>query len=90
MECFILDRLGKASSHFSYFFKREDFAFELCVGQNGRVWLSAATARETVLLLQAIKRSFGMSNVQIEVASNCLCGEKSGEVMVGKMVEVFS
>ena len=54
VECFILERLGK------------DFAFELCVGENGRVWLSAATARETVLLLQAIKRSFGMSNVQIE------------------------
>ena len=31
----------------------EDFAYELCVGQNGRVWLSAPTARETVLLLQA-------------------------------------
>lgn len=83
----------------------QDFAYELCVGQNGRVWLSAPTARETVLLLQvsydflamyqwqnppsqqslemsyfwecdacdgdevqAIKRSFGMSNVQIEVS----------------------
>mgnify|MGYP002804393234 FL=1 len=65
VDCPILDRLGK------------DFAYELCVGQNGRVWLSAPTARETVLLLQAIKRSFGMSNVQIEA-------------MVGKMVEVFS
>lgn len=65
VDCFILDRLGK------------DFAYELCVGQNGRVWLSAPTARETVLLLQAIKRSFGMTNVQIEA-------------MVGKMVEVFS
>ena len=30
----------------------QDFAYELCVGQNGRVWLSAPTARETVLLLQ--------------------------------------
>ena len=30
----------------------KDFAYELCVGQNGRVWLSAPTARETVLLLQ--------------------------------------
>ncbi|CAE7259419.1 Exosc3 [Symbiodinium sp. CCMP2456] len=55
IDCFILDRLGK------------DFSYELCVGQNGRVWLVAATARETVLLLQAIKRSFGMTNVQIEV-----------------------
>ncbi|CAE7250089.1 Exosc3 [Symbiodinium sp. CCMP2592] len=65
IDCFILDRLGK------------DFSYELCVGQNGRVWLVAPTARETVLLLQAIKRSFGMTNVQIEA-------------MVGKMVEVFS
>ncbi|CAK9103296.1 unnamed protein product [Durusdinium trenchii] len=65
VDCFILDRLGK------------DFAYELCVGQNGRVWLSAPTARETVLLLQAIRRSFGMSNVQIEA-------------MVGKMVGLFS
>eukprot|EP00930_Biecheleria_cincta_P076411 TRINITY_DN63631_c0_g1_i1.p1 TRINITY_DN63631_c0_g1~~TRINITY_DN63631_c0_g1_i1.p1 ORF type:complete len:239 (+),score=37.34 TRINITY_DN63631_c0_g1_i1:35-718(+) len=65
VDCFILDRLGR------------DFAYELCVGQNGRVWLLAPTARETVLLLQAIRRSFGMTNVQIEA-------------MVGKMVEVFS
>merc|ERR1711879_443751 len=64
-DCFILDRLGK------------DFAYEICVGQNGRVHLQAQTARESVLLLQAIRRSFGMTNVQIEA-------------MVGKMVQVFS
>mmetsp|Transcript_89943 Transcript_89943/g.262879 ORF Transcript_89943/g.262879 Transcript_89943/m.262879 type:complete len:228 (+) Transcript_89943:62-745(+) len=63
--CFVLDRLG------------QDFAYELCVGQNGRVWLSAPTARESILLLQAIRRSFGMSDVQVEA-------------MVSKMVQVFS
>mmetsp|Transcript_7234 Transcript_7234/g.14942 ORF Transcript_7234/g.14942 Transcript_7234/m.14942 type:complete len:228 (-) Transcript_7234:66-749(-) len=63
--CFVLDRLG------------QDFAYELCVGQNGRVWLSAPTARESILLLQAIRRSFGMSDVQVEA-------------MVSKMVRVFS
>eukprot|EP00928_Gymnodinium_smaydae_P084279 TRINITY_DN67544_c0_g1_i1.p1 TRINITY_DN67544_c0_g1~~TRINITY_DN67544_c0_g1_i1.p1 ORF type:complete len:232 (-),score=39.16 TRINITY_DN67544_c0_g1_i1:67-762(-) len=64
-DSFILDRLG------------QDFAYELCVGQNGRVWLNAQTARETVLLVQAIRRSFGMSDVQCEA-------------MVAKMVQVFS
>lgn len=63
-DCFVLDRLGK------------DFAYEICVGQNGRVWISASTARETVLLLQAIRRSFGLTDVQVEA-------------MVKKMVEVF-
>merc|ERR1712228_938332 len=53
-ECFVLDRLG------------QDFAYEICTGQNGRVWLRAPTARETVLLLQAIRRSFGMTDVQVE------------------------
>ena len=33
----------------------KDFSYELCVGQNGRVWLVAPTARETVLLLQALR-----------------------------------
>mmetsp|Transcript_158767 Transcript_158767/g.280483 ORF Transcript_158767/g.280483 Transcript_158767/m.280483 type:complete len:228 (+) Transcript_158767:108-791(+) len=65
VDCYILDRLG------------QDFPYELCVGQNGRVWLSAPTARETVLLLQAIRRSFGMTDVQVEA-------------MVKKMVETFS
>mmetsp|Transcript_69281 Transcript_69281/g.192945 ORF Transcript_69281/g.192945 Transcript_69281/m.192945 type:complete len:231 (+) Transcript_69281:61-753(+) len=65
VDCFVLDRLG------------QDFAYELCVGQNGRVWLLAQTARETVLLLQAIRRSFGMTDVQVEA-------------MVAKMVQVFS
>lgn len=63
--CFILDRLG------------QDFAYELCVGHNGRAWLLAQTAREMVLLMQAIRRSFGMSDAQVEA-------------MVTKMVEVFS
>ena len=35
------------------FLPSQDFSYELCVGQNGRVWLVAPTARETVLLLQA-------------------------------------
>eukprot|EP00933_Yihiella_yeosuensis_P068323 TRINITY_DN7385_c0_g1_i1.p1 TRINITY_DN7385_c0_g1~~TRINITY_DN7385_c0_g1_i1.p1 ORF type:complete len:229 (-),score=47.18 TRINITY_DN7385_c0_g1_i1:180-866(-) len=65
VDCYVLDRLGK------------DFAFEICVGENGRVWISAPTAREAVLLLQAIRRSFGMTNVQIEA-------------MVKKMVSIFS
>jgi len=65
VDCTVLDRLGK------------DFAFEACVGQNGRVWLNAQTARETVLLLQAVRRSFGLTDVQVEA-------------MVAKMVEVFS
>eukprot|EP00927_Polykrikos_kofoidii_P072784 TRINITY_DN68879_c0_g1_i1.p1 TRINITY_DN68879_c0_g1~~TRINITY_DN68879_c0_g1_i1.p1 ORF type:complete len:231 (+),score=34.80 TRINITY_DN68879_c0_g1_i1:200-892(+) len=64
-DCFILDRLGK------------DFPYELCAGQNGRLWLQAQTARETVLLLQAIRRSFGMTDPQVEA-------------MVSKMVQVFS
>eukprot|EP00929_Paragymnodinium_shiwhaense_P054778 TRINITY_DN27450_c0_g2_i1.p1 TRINITY_DN27450_c0_g2~~TRINITY_DN27450_c0_g2_i1.p1 ORF type:complete len:230 (+),score=50.74 TRINITY_DN27450_c0_g2_i1:88-777(+) len=64
-ECFVLDRLGA------------DFAYELVVGQNGRLWIMAQTARETVLLHQAIRRSFGMSEVQVEA-------------MVTKMVQVFS
>ncbi|CAE8612566.1 unnamed protein product, partial [Polarella glacialis] len=54
VDCYVLDRLGK------------DFSYELCAGTNGRVWLVAPTARETVLLLQAIRRSFGMTNVQVE------------------------
>jgi len=65
VECFVLDRLG------------QDFAYELSVGQNGRVWLSAPSDRETVLLVQAIRRSFGMSDVQVEP-------------MIAKMVEMFS
>uniref|UniRef100_A0A7S2QBZ1 Ribosomal RNA-processing protein 40 n=1 Tax=Zooxanthella nutricula TaxID=1333877 RepID=A0A7S2QBZ1_9DINO len=64
-ECFVLDRLG------------QDFAYELCVGGNGRIWLLAPGARETVLLLQVIKRSFGMTDAQIEV-------------MIQKMVEIFT
>mmetsp|Transcript_125481 Transcript_125481/g.349249 ORF Transcript_125481/g.349249 Transcript_125481/m.349249 type:complete len:228 (+) Transcript_125481:119-802(+) len=64
-DCYVLDRLG------------QDFAYELCIGQNGRLWLSALTARETILILQAIRRSFGMNEVQVEA-------------MVSKMVEAFS
>lgn len=62
VDCPILDRLGKDLSvgHrtcvctvvFPVVLRVQDFAYELCVGQNGRVWLSAPTARETVLLLQ--------------------------------------
>ncbi|CAK0831601.1 unnamed protein product [Prorocentrum cordatum] len=64
-DCFVLDRLGR------------EFAYEICVGQNGRAWLSAPTAREAVLLLQAIKRSFGMTDVQVEA-------------MVTKIVQISS
>mmetsp|Transcript_52126 Transcript_52126/g.117374 ORF Transcript_52126/g.117374 Transcript_52126/m.117374 type:complete len:227 (-) Transcript_52126:62-742(-) len=64
-DCYVLERLGR------------DFCFEVCIGQNGRVWLSAATRRETVLLLQTIRRSFGMTDVQVEA-------------MVQKMIEMFS
>jgi len=64
-DCFVLDRLG------------QDFAFQICVGDNGRVWLAAASLRETVLLVQAIRRSFGMTDVQVEAT-------------VTRMVEVFS
>jgi len=64
-DCFVLDRLGK------------EFAYEMCTGLNGRVWVKAKNARETVLLLQAIRRSFGMSDAQVEV-------------MVQKIVELFS
>mmetsp|Transcript_64452 Transcript_64452/g.153835 ORF Transcript_64452/g.153835 Transcript_64452/m.153835 type:complete len:229 (-) Transcript_64452:93-779(-) len=64
-DSYVLERLGR------------DFRFEVCIGQNGRVWLSAATHRETVLLLQAIKRSFGMTDVQVEA-------------MIQKMIEMFS
>mmetsp|Transcript_2225 Transcript_2225/g.6338 ORF Transcript_2225/g.6338 Transcript_2225/m.6338 type:complete len:229 (-) Transcript_2225:101-787(-) len=64
-DCFVLDRLG------------EDFAFESCAGHNGRIWLVAPTAEETVKLLQCVRRSFGMTDVQVEA-------------MVSKMVEFFS
>eukprot|EP00811_Abedinium_folium_P006059 NODE_15574_length_1043_cov_2.293668.p1 GENE.NODE_15574_length_1043_cov_2.293668~~NODE_15574_length_1043_cov_2.293668.p1 ORF type:complete len:246 (-),score=92.90 NODE_15574_length_1043_cov_2.293668:305-1006(-) len=64
-DCYVIERLG------------EHFPFEICTGDNGRVWLKAATARETVLLLQAIRRSFGLTDVQTEA-------------LVAKMVQIFS
>ena len=44
-DCFVLDRYG------------EDFAFEGCAGHNGRNWLVAPTAEETVKLLQCVRQS---------------------------------
>ena len=56
-------------------FLSKDFAYELCVGQNGRVWLSAPTARETVLLLQV-----GLPGVHspIAMAGMAICSMVSG------------
>lgn len=59
--CFILSRLGK------------NFKFELCIGQNGRIWLRAMSARDTVMLMTAIRHSFGMSDVHVEAMVSKMC-----------------